>query len=502
MRAVGRHRPGVEVALMSQSGETVGFFPFFRDGPVARPYAGQLTSLQGAIVRPGVEWDPRELLEGCGLSAWCFDNLLVSQAPLAPHHEVRGEAPFMDLSAGFEAYRRERRAAGSDELQNVLRKARKIRREVGEVRLVMEPDPRARDAAGLEGGPIWRRRRLPNALSASWVRPLLTGLIESPTPACAGVVAALYVDEELAAATVGVRSERVLHGWVTAYSRRFAKYSPGLLLVVELARAVAAQGVQRIEMGRGPEPYKRGSCVRRDRPGGRGPGSACAARRRVSELAAAARTRAADAVGPAGPPVAEPVALRAPPSLRFVSFLSDLACSCSPCPESCFGRFRQLGLLGCLGWFVERLGWRLFEARWGLRTSGSIAGRQLGHGGDQFGYQPIDHRSLQLALNALSIDADDVFVDIGCGLGRAVVLAARRPFRRVLGVEYSPSLAEAACRNVRRCAAACVVRMSRSYRATLRSSRTRGSWRCRRFCLPSALSGSSFAATPSPSSCR
>jgi predicted RNA methylase len=40
------------------------------------------------------------------------------------------------------------------------------------------------------------------------------------------------------------------------------------------------------------------------------------------------------------------------------------------------------------------------------------------------------------------------FVDLGAGMGRVVLLAARRPFRAVIGVEISPALVEIARENV------------------------------------------------------
>ncbi|HEX3551392.1 MAG TPA: class I SAM-dependent methyltransferase [Candidatus Elarobacter sp.] len=40
------------------------------------------------------------------------------------------------------------------------------------------------------------------------------------------------------------------------------------------------------------------------------------------------------------------------------------------------------------------------------------------------------------------------FVDVGAGLGRVVLLAARRPYRAVIGVEISPALAEVARENL------------------------------------------------------
>src|SRR5262249_50730962 len=44
----------------------------------------------------------------------------------------------------------------------------------------------------------------------------------------------------------------------------------------------------------------------------------------------------------------------------------------------------------------------------------------------------------------------DVFLDFGSGLGRAVILAARKPFLRVIGVEMNEQLNERARENLRR----------------------------------------------------
>ena len=60
------------------------------------------------------------------------------------------------------------------------------------------------------------------------------------------------------------------------------------------------------------------------------------------------------------------------------------------------------------------------------------------------GYAPSPWHVLPRALRYIGVSDRDVFVDFGCGKGRVVHQAARRPFRRVVGVEISPVLAEAA----------------------------------------------------------
>ncbi len=64
-------------------------------------------------------------------------------------------------------------------------------------------------------------------------------------------------------------------------------------------------------------------------------------------------------------------------------------------------------------------------------------------------YGAIGYNQFNEVLNALDIRAGtDVFLDYGCGMGRPIVMAATRPFRRVIGVELSPGLTETARKNI------------------------------------------------------
>jgi len=78
-------------------------------------------------------------------------------------------------------------------------------------------------------------------------------------------------------------------------------------------------------------------------------------------------------------------------------------------------------------------------------TGGHVTMEELGlEGGEYHEYEPSGWRALRSALRGIEIGPDDGFVDIGCGKGRVLLQATRRPFGRVLGVELSPQLAEQA----------------------------------------------------------
>ena len=74
-QAVAAVRDDVEVAVLEEHGEIVGFFPYQRSrGGVGRPVGGRLSDFQGVVIRPGVGWNPVQLLKGCRLKAWHFDQ--------------------------------------------------------------------------------------------------------------------------------------------------------------------------------------------------------------------------------------------------------------------------------------------------------------------------------------------------------------------------------------------------------------------------------------------
>jgi len=93
--------------------------------------------------------------------------------------------------------------------------------------------------------------------------------------------------------------------------------------------------------------------------------------------------------------------------------------------------------------------WRRQERREGFDR---LCGTDTSVGLREFLHMPITLREFDAAMSAVPIDPTSVvFFDVGCGKGRALLLASRRPFRRVIGVERVPAVAQVAQRNLERC---------------------------------------------------
>lgn len=132
------------------------------------------------------------------------------------------------------------------------------------------------------------------------------------------------------------------------------------------------------------------------------------------------------------------------------------------------------GLLG----FAKEISWRLrlilkgeaipgrpgpdtgphpFDLAYNVDTTGLVWGEALStepgkHDDAKYwatGYYGVAPSSFEDALKRLSLDWSQLsFIDIGCGKGRALLLALRHPFRQAIGVELSPELALIASANL------------------------------------------------------
>ena len=112
-------------------------------------------------------------------------------------------------------------------------------------------------------------------------------------------------------------------------------------------------------------------------------------------------------------------------------------------------RFRlRAGPRRTLTWVVDRLLHRNQDRRFGIATSRNHSSHPKRK--DFVRYQPVSYRDLEESLGLASLTPDDVFLDIGSGMGRALCVAAMHCFRRVIGVEISPELCAIAEQNLAR----------------------------------------------------
>ena len=259
VKAVAAVRTDVHVSIIEDATGIVGVFPFQR-GMLGqgRPVGGAVSDYHDVILRSGVSLDVEKLVAISGLSAWHFTNAPAMQDTLGPYQSSCHVAPLIDLSGGYEAYHRDMQAKRSRWITRLARKMRKLENDVGPLRF----QPAIQDERVLQQLIGWKREQyrrtgVVDILSAQWTRRLLQDVLSRDGVDMCGLLSGLFAADELIAAHMGLRSHDVWHHWFPAFSRRFAPYSPGLILLVKMIKSAEPLGIRTIDMGAGLYEYKR-----------------------------------------------------------------------------------------------------------------------------------------------------------------------------------------------------------------------------------------------------
>jgi CelD/BcsL family acetyltransferase involved in cellulose biosynthesis len=268
---VARHSPDVEVAVLEKCGVIVGFFPFQRGTfdrgglvgstldalGMACPVGRTLSDYHGVISAPDIDIDAKALLRACSVTAWDFDHLPLEQKVFAGYRRTEDCMSTMDLSQGFSAVVAQKTRAGSQQFVKWARQARVLERDHGPLRFIAQSSDKdaLRQILAMKSEQ-YLANGLDDIFAQDWVRHLLGDIHTTNREDFSGQLSLLYAGDTLVAGHFGMRTQRVFHYWFPVYAKRFAKYSPGIVLLVKLAEHASATGIQRLDIGKGRETYK------------------------------------------------------------------------------------------------------------------------------------------------------------------------------------------------------------------------------------------------------
>jgi CelD/BcsL family acetyltransferase involved in cellulose biosynthesis len=248
----------MKIALMHDGAALAGVFPF-RAGPLGYCHApaGAMCDFQGLIAAPDATLDMRRIAREAGAGVFAYEALPADQARHGFPGEAGGACEVIGLEDGYESWKAAR-TAETRAIKRLEAKRRGLEREFGPVRVVIVDES---DAA-FETLCDWKRAQYRasgyfDIFAAPSTRALLQRIRARRDRAFRGVLSSLYVDGRLAAAHFGMQAGGVLHYWFPGYDPVFSKFSPGNLLLDDMARAGAEQGWTAIHLGDGDYAYKR-----------------------------------------------------------------------------------------------------------------------------------------------------------------------------------------------------------------------------------------------------
>lgn len=256
--AVASVRPGIRVAVMQDGNRVEGFFAYQDVTPgVAEAVGDKISDCHAVIARPGFPWTAEDLLRGAKLTTWHYRRVVISQSQFHPYHDEMFRSPLVDLSGGFDAYAAAKYGAGSRILVKIAAMKEKLERTAGPLRY----EAQCSDVAALQAlmhckSDQYRRTGKFDRFELPWVVALLERLQATREAGFAGMLSVLWAGGQIAAAHFGMRSATVWNYWFPCYNRKFAGFSPGLILLAEILRSVEGAGVRVVELGAGDADYK------------------------------------------------------------------------------------------------------------------------------------------------------------------------------------------------------------------------------------------------------
>jgi len=256
--ALAAVRDDVYVAVIEEGSNIVGFFPYHRRSlGFGRPIGLGLSDYQGVIANPDAEWSADELLRSCGLVRWKFDHLIASQTQFQSYHQSVEPSPIIEVADGFEAYKERRMQMGGSELKTVQRKFRKLKNEHEGYRFI-ELDlslDRLDQVFALKSAQC-RETGAYDYFSMPWTRAFVRHLLGIRTPNFSGVLSSIMLGERCVAVHFGIRSDKVWHWWFPCYDKSFGRYSPGLILLMEIIQSASDSALCHVDLGKDQVRYK------------------------------------------------------------------------------------------------------------------------------------------------------------------------------------------------------------------------------------------------------
>ena len=257
--AVAATRPGVRIIIgEDENGAITSFLPVQFDKRTWRPAGAPAADFQGPICAPGLDFDIATAVRACGAASYQFDHMRAEVSGFDQWIFGQQHSPYLDVSGGLDGYLSRASRSGKDKVAEARRLRQKIDRECGPVRLVAA----SANVATLDAVIALKRRQYLATGSRDYFADsrhlaLLHRLFGARDTEFGGMLSAVYAGPDLIAAHFGLRAGGVLHWWFPTYDPAFARFSPGWLLLCSVIDAAPELGLERIDLGRGVDDYKR-----------------------------------------------------------------------------------------------------------------------------------------------------------------------------------------------------------------------------------------------------
>ncbi|MEM5517768.1 GNAT family N-acetyltransferase [Henriciella sp. AS95] len=257
-RLVAEVRPDVRFAVAFDCDVPVGFWPLHRrPGAWARPIGGCFSDWHGPVLSEQTDLKPYEFLRGVGLLGMSAYGWLPQDAESERRLTFVG-ANMSDVSGGWDAFIENQTQRWPKHFKKMRRLQRNVERDFSELefRYDNECGQTFDRLIELKREQFIRTGRH-DVLASLWSRRLMDRLRSNTGPRFRLRLVSIYFDGEHAASELVLQSDKVTHGWITAFEQDYSQYSPGNMVVHNMLEQMAMDGPSIYDAGPGLDYYKR-----------------------------------------------------------------------------------------------------------------------------------------------------------------------------------------------------------------------------------------------------
>lgn len=256
---VAKHRSDAWVIVAIDQAGLLGFWPMhIRPDKWARPIGGPFSDWHGPVMRDGeTSLSPQDFLKQAGLKGMTANGLSPNGLTACAGGEVFA-CGIAQTAEGAESYRAKMRDLHPKHFKNLRRAERLIERDFGGFDI--EIDDVSSDS--FEWLMTTKRQQYlrtgkHDVLGPKWVQGMMADLLRARQSRLRARVSTLRLGDRLAAAEFNLLSDKVVHGWITAFDQEFAIYSPGHLLMLSVICDMEHTGHTICDIGADNHAYKR-----------------------------------------------------------------------------------------------------------------------------------------------------------------------------------------------------------------------------------------------------
>lgn len=252
-------RDDTQLLVAHDTAGLLGFWPVHvRPGKWARAIGCPFSDWHGPVMRAGDRsLAPQEFLHKAGLRGMTANGL-------QPQNLTAGCGGTISASsiayapAGGVAYREQMRSLHPKHFKNLRRAERMIERDFGAMDITI--DDMSQEAFQWlmdTKREQYVRTGKHDVLAPTWVKGMMANLRTARHPRLRGRLSTLRLGGKIAAAEFDLLSDKVVHGWITAFDQDYAIHSPGHLLMLAVICNMEHTGQTICDVGAGNHTYKK-----------------------------------------------------------------------------------------------------------------------------------------------------------------------------------------------------------------------------------------------------